>query len=111
MLGAYFDLTRFRLNPAGTPAGSGLFLLTFRLLGGLIFALIVLALLRCARDLKGLGRVGWKQMLILFLALNAVTALYVCTSRTVYVWDNAATGRWPAPCLSSGWAAVRSWRF
>lgn len=102
LLGAYFDLTRFRLNPAGTPAGSGLFLLTFRLLGGLIFALIVLALLRCARDLKGLGRVGWKQMLILFLALNAVTALYVCTSRTVYVWDNA--GYWTvARTLSEQW--------
>lgn len=102
LAGAYFDLTRSRLNPAGTLAGSGLFLLASRILGGLILALIVLALLRCARDLKGLGRVGWKQMLIMFLALNAVTALYVCTSHTVYVWDNA--GYWSvARALSQQW--------
>lgn len=102
LLGAYFDLTKFRIDPAGTLAGSGLFLLASRLLGGLIFTLIVLALLRAARDLKGLGRVGWKQMLLLFLALNAVTALYVCTSHTVYVWDNA--GYWTvARTLSQQW--------
>lgn len=102
LLGAYFDLTKFRLDPAGAPAGSGLFLLASRLLGGLLFALIVLALLRAAKGLRGLGRVGWKQMLLLFLALNAVTALYVFSSRTVYVWDNA--GYWTvARTLSQQW--------
>ena len=102
LLGAYFDLTPFRLDPAGAPAGSGLFLLASRLLGGLLLALIVLALLRAAKGLRGLGRVGWKQMLVLFLALNAVTALYVLTSRTVYVWDNA--GYWTvARTLSQQW--------
>ena len=60
--------------------------------GGLIFALIVLAVLRAGRDLWDLGRVSWRQMLILFLALNGVTALYAFTSHTVYVWDNA--GYW-----------------
>ncbi|MGN0968814.1 MAG: hypothetical protein ACI4O3_06030 [Oscillospiraceae bacterium] len=102
LLGAYFDLTKFRLDPGSALAGSSLFLLASRLLGGLIFTLIVLALLRAAKDLKGLGRVGWKQMLILFLALNAVTALYAFTSRTVYVWDNA--GYWAvARSLSRQW--------
>lgn len=102
LLGAYFDLTQFRLDPAGALAGSGLFLAGSRLLGGLIFTLIVLALLRAARDLKGVGRVGWRQMLVLFLALNAVTALYVFSSRTVYVWDNA--GYWTvARTLSRQW--------
>ena len=102
LLGAYFDLTKFRLDPAGPLAGSGLFLWAARLLGGLVFAAIVLALVRAARGLKGLGRAGWRQMLVLFLALNAVTALYVFTSRTVYVWDNA--GYWTvARTLSQQW--------
>ncbi len=102
LLGAYFDLTRFRLDPAGTLAGSGLFLLASRLLGGLLFTLIVLALLRAAKGLKGVGRVSGLQMLVLFLALNAVTALYVLTSRTVYTWDNA--GYWTvARTLSQQW--------
>ncbi len=102
LLGAYFDLTKFRLDPAGALAGSGLFLALSRLLGGLIFALIVLALLRAAKDLKGIGRVGWRQMLVLFLVLNAVTALYAVSSRTVYVWDNA--GYWTvARTLSRQW--------
>ena len=102
LAGAYFDLTKFRLDPAGTLAGSGLFLLFARVLGGIIFAVIVLALVRAGRELTGLGRVGWRQMLVLFVALNAVTALYVLTSRTVYVWDNA--GYWTvARTLSEQW--------
>ena len=72
------------------------------MLGGIIFAVIVLALVRAGRELTGLGRVGWRQMLVLFVALNAVTALYVLTSRTVYVWDNA--GYWTvARTLSEQW--------
>lgn len=102
LLGAYFDLTAFRLGPASSLAGSGPFLLLCRVAGGLLFALIVLALLRAGRDLKELGRVPRKQMLLLFLALNAVTALYAFTSRTVYVWDNA--GYWTvARTLSEQW--------
>lgn len=92
LLGAYFDLTAVRLGPASPLAGSGPFLLLCRVLGGALFSLIVLALLRAGRDLKELIRGSWKQMLLLFLALNAVTALYALTSRTVYVWDNA--GYW-----------------
>lgn len=102
LLGAYFDLTVFRLDPASPLAGSGPFLLLCRVLGGAIFALIVLTLLRAGRDLKELIRVPWRQMLLLFLALNAVTALYAFTSRTVYVWDNA--GYWTvARTLSEQW--------
>lgn len=102
LLGAYFDLTAFRLDPASPLAGSGPFLLLCRVVGGALFALIVLALLRAGRDLKELAQVPWKQMLLLFLALNAVTALYAFTSRTVYVWDNA--GYWTvARTLSEQW--------
>ncbi len=102
LAGAYFDLTKFRLDPASTLAGSGPFLLVCRLLGGLLLALLFLALLRAGRDLLDLGRVSWKQMLALFLLLNGVTALYVATSQTVYVWDNA--GYWTvARQLSQQW--------
>ncbi len=92
LLGAYFDLTKYRLDPAWALAGSGPFLLAARLLGGLIAALLVLALLKSGRELLGLGKVSGRQMLLLFLGLNAVTAIYVLTSSTVYVWDNA--GYW-----------------
>jgi len=102
LAGAYFDLTPYRLSPGSALAGSGLFLTLARVLGGAILALLVLALLRSGRDLLGLGKVGWRQMAVLFLALNALTALYVCTSRTVYVWDNA--GYWSvARSLSQQW--------
>lgn len=94
LLGAYFDLTGYRLSPSSPLAGSGLFLACARILGGLIFALLVLALLRAGRDLWTLGRVKWRQMLLIVLVLNAVTALYVTTTRTVFIWDNA--GYWTA---------------
>lgn len=57
-----------------------------------VFAAIVLALLKAGRDVMGLARVDWKQILVIAICLNAVTALYAFTSRTVYVWDNA--GYW-----------------
>ena len=46
VLGAYFDLTAYRLDPASSLAGSGPFLLVCRVLGGLILAVLALALLR-----------------------------------------------------------------
>ncbi len=101
LCGAYFDLTEFRLGSAAL-AQSGPFLLFARLLGGLLFAGIVLMLLRAARDLKGLGRVSWKELLILFAVLNVLTAVYAATSATVYCWDNA--GYWVvAQGLSEQW--------
>lgn len=102
LLGAYFDLTKYRLDSSSPLAESGPFLLFARLLGGLILAFIVLALLRAAHDLNGIGRVSRKQMLIVFFVLNAITAVYAFTSRTVYVWDNA--GYWTvARTLSQQW--------
>lgn len=105
-LGAYFDLTSFRLEYAGISVESGPLLALARLLSGLIFAAIFLALLRAGRDLTGLGRVNPGQIAVLFAALNALTALYVLTSRTVYVWDNA--GYWTvARTLSRQWLGRR----
>lgn len=101
LFGAYFDLTGARLGGSAL-AQSGAFLLFARVLGGIIFAVIVLALLRAGRDLLGLGRVGWKQMAAVFAALNLLTAVYAATTRTVFVWDNA--GYWSiARTLSQQW--------
>ena len=101
-LGAYFDLTAYRLSPSSPLAGSALFLMGARILSGLIFALLVLALLRSGRDLWGLGRVKWRQMLLIALILNAVTGIFVATTRTVFYWDNA--GYWMvARGLSEQW--------
>lgn len=91
LLGAYFDLTSFRIAFSDSLPGAALRTCA-RVLGGLFFAALVLALLRAGRDLRGLGRTGWRQLLVIALALNAVTALYVATTRTVFVWDNA--GYW-----------------
>lgn len=90
--GAAFDLSYAMLDPAGLLIDALPFRFLCHLGNGLLFAALVLALLRAGRDLAGLGRVNVRQMLLLFLALNAVTAVYVLSSRTVYVWDNA--GYW-----------------
>lgn len=101
LIGACFDLTPFRLSGQSPLAESGLFLGCARVLSGLIFAVLVLSLLRSGRDLAGLGRIGWRQLLVIALSLNAITALYTATTRTVFIWDNA--GYWlTARSLSQG---------
>lgn len=57
-----------------------------------IFAVIVMALLKAGRELIGVAKADWKQLLVIFICLNLATALYVFTSNTVYIWDNA--GYW-----------------
>lgn len=101
LIGAYFDLTAVRLGGSSL-AQSGLFLLAARALGGVLFAVILLALLRSGKDLLSLGRVGWKQMAAVFVVLNLLTAIYSVTTKTVFVWDNA--GYWTvARNLSRQW--------
>jgi len=92
LLGGVFDISYSMLSIDASRILHPLFRLLCHAGNGLLFACIVLALLKAARDLKGLGRVAPRQMLLLFLGLNALTALYVLTSRTVYVWDTA--GYW-----------------
>ncbi len=88
-LGFYFDLSFDMLGMVLPLPG----LRTLCHLGnGVILAVVVLALIRAGGELLDLGKVGWRQMLLLFLALNGLTALYVLTSKTVYVWDTA--GYW-----------------
>lgn len=101
-LGAWLDLTAVRLDPASALAGSGLFLAVCRCVGGLILAGLSVALLRALRDMKGCFSVRPRQILVLFLAVNALTLVYLLTSKTVYVWDNA--GYWTvARTLSRQW--------
>lgn len=89
LLGFYFDLSFDMLGMVLPLPG----LRTLCHLGnGFILAAVILALIRSGEDLLYLGKVGWRQMGLLFLALNALTALYVLTSKTVYVWDTA--GYW-----------------
>ena len=92
LLGGCFDISYAMLESGGLLLAAPFFRLLCHAGSGAVFAVIVLALIRAGKDLLGLGRVRWRQMLILFLALNALTAVYVLTSRTVYVWDNA--GYW-----------------
>lgn len=92
LAGVAFDLSYTMLDSAGLLIDALPFRLLCHLGNGLLLAGLALALLRAGRDLTGLGRVNGRQMLLLFLALNAVTAVYVLSSRTVYVWDNA--GYW-----------------
>lgn len=102
LAGAYFDVrVRFAFSNTDTMPGAAL-LLCARVLSGLLLAALVLALLRAGRDLLGLGKVSVWQMLGIFLVLNAVTAVYMYTSRTVYYWDLA--GYWTvARNLSQQW--------
>lgn len=88
-LGWVFDLLPFRLNDLGL-AVSGRTAL--HALSGLLTAAVALAIFWCVRREGTLFRAPWRQMLLLLVLLNAVTALYVLTTRTVFVWDNA--GYW-----------------
>lgn len=57
-----------------------------------VFVFIVMALLKAGRDVIGVAKADWKQLLVIFVCLNLATALYAFTSHTVYIWDNA--GYW-----------------
>ena len=98
LMGVCFDLRcRITFPDISTPL-----LVCARVLSGLLFAALALALLRAGRDLLGLGKVSKWQMLGIFVVLNAVTAVYVFTSHTVYYWDLA--GYWTvARNLSQQW--------
>ncbi len=91
LLGFFFDVSLSMLSAPPELPGVPVEILC-HVGNGLVFAVILLALFRAGRDLLGLGRVDRRQMLLLFLCLNVVTALYALTSKTVYVWDSA--GYW-----------------
>jgi len=93
LLGGVFDISYAMLSGDGLFVQHPLIRLLCHAGNGFVLAIAVLALLRAGRDLKGLSKgVGRKQMLIIFLALNAVTAYFVLTSKTVFYWDQA--GYW-----------------
>ncbi len=92
LAGLGFDLLPFRLGALGLPVGTGAARWALHALSAALTAAAAYVLARCLSRERALGRVGRGQMLVLFLALNALAVLYICTSRTVYVWDNA--GYW-----------------
>lgn len=57
-----------------------------------VFAFIVMALLKAGREVIGVGKADWKQLVVILVCLNLATGLYAFTSHTVYIWDNA--GYW-----------------
>lgn len=93
LLGGLFDISYAMPHTDGALIVHPLFRALCHAGNGILFAIIVLALLRAGRDLKGIAAgVGWRQMAVIFLALNAITLFYAFTSKTVYYWDNA--GYW-----------------
>lgn len=92
VLGGVFDLS-YRL---GNLDGRFVARPLIRLLchGGNALAVAFLALLLCVacKDMKSLGKVRLGEFVAVCAAVNAVTLLYVLTTRTVYVWDTA--GYW-----------------
>ena len=99
--GWIFDILPFRLTALGLPAASGAALWALHGASALLSAAAVYVLARCLVHERALLRVPWRQMLVIFLALNAATVLYAATSRTIYVWDNA--GYWAvARTLAAG---------
>lgn len=92
LLGAFLDVSYEMAAAAGTLLDHPLFHLLSALGSGLVAAALFLALERASRA-WGCREGGspW-QLPVLFLGVNLLTAFYVSTSATVYVWDNA--GYW-----------------
>lgn len=96
LLGWYFDIScvmptvllpRLRWLPGGWQLAD-----LCHLGNAVVFAFIAMALLKAGRDVIGVARADWKQLLVILICLNLATALYAFTSHTVYIWDNA--GYW-----------------
>lgn len=96
LLGWYFDISCIMpttLLPKIQWLPKGWLLTDLCHLGNaVVFAFIVMALLKAGRDVAGVARADWKQLLVILICLNLATALYSFTSNTVYIWDNA--GYW-----------------
>lgn len=96
LLGWYFDIscvmpTALLPKLPWLPAGCRLEDLC-HLGNAVVFAFITMALLKAGREVIGVARSDWKQLLVILICLNLATALYAFTSNTVYIWDNA--GYW-----------------
>lgn len=96
LLGWYFDIScvmpTARLPKIGwLPKGWRLEALC-HLGNAVVFAVIVMALLKAGRDVIGVAKADRKQLFVILVCLNLATALYAFTSNTVYIWDNA--GYW-----------------
>lgn len=92
LLGSYFDISYSMLDTSGMLIAHPLFRILCHIGNGMVFSGIILTLFCMTKDLRGIGRVNWRQLVLLFVLLNFVTALYSFTSKTVYIWDNA--GYW-----------------
>lgn len=91
-LGGFFDLSYVMVDATGTLLSPAPVRLLCHLGSGILLAVIVLACLTAVKSLTGLGFISPWQLLTLFLLANGLTAIYLFSSRTVYVWDVA--GYW-----------------
>ena len=91
-LGAGLDILPFRLEQLGLTVSGAAGRWGLHALSGVLTAAALWAIVWALRREREVFRIPGRAALLLFLALNALTAVYVCTSRTVYVWDNA--GYW-----------------
>lgn len=92
LLGGLFDVSYAMRNMDGTAVTHPAVRILCHLGNAFVFLVIVVLLYGALRDMKGLGRVSGREMAVLFVLFNALTVLYVLTSRTVYYWDVA--GYW-----------------
>ena len=91
-LGTFFDISYAMFTAEGALIIHPLIRLLCHAGNGVVFSVIVLALLWSVRQLTGLTGSGRWQLILLLAAVNLLTLLYVLTSKTVYFWDNA--GYW-----------------
>ncbi|MDE6107158.1 MAG: hypothetical protein K2F83_00575, partial [Oscillospiraceae bacterium] len=92
LLGAVFDISYAMLHAEGELIIHPLLRLLCHAGNGVVFAIIMLTLLWSAKHLTCLSGTEKWQLLILWGAVNALTLLFLLTSKTVYFWDNA--GYW-----------------
>jgi len=93
LLGGLLDVSYAMPNVAGDLLTHPLVRLLCHGGSGLVFAVLLLAVTAALGEGKGSDRVDRRQLLLLWAGVNALTLLFVLTSRTVYTWD--AAGYWP----------------
>ncbi len=91
-LGCLLDTGYAMFDAAGTLLDRLPFRVLSALGSGLVFACLVLALCTAARAWGRVEAGSRWQMLAIFVLSNALALLYLSTSATVYIWDNA--GYW-----------------
>ena len=92
VLGGVFDTSYAMFDSSGLLVGTPLVAVLCHMGSGILFGLVVLALVKAGRDYGRPPKLNGRAMLGLALLFNLLGALYVAGSATVYIWDTA--GYW-----------------